>query len=154
LLPLRNAILTVGSVAPLNAGRPTTLQAIEAARAGAGLLAVFSQKNAANEDPTADDLHPVGCAARLISAIATPDRGMWIVVRGIRWIRLEAIESRAPYLLSRIAPFAVEDEANAETKRIEAALRERVRAFAAKLPDPDRILRRLTTMTALQLADA
>lgn len=155
LLPLRNAVLTVGAVAPLNVGRPGTMAAVETARDGGGnLLAVFWQKDAANEDPAEADLHPVGCAARLLSSIATPDRGLWIVVRAIRWIRLEAIERRAPYLVARVATFTVSEERSPEITRIEQELRERVRAFASTLPDPDRILRRLDSMTALQLADA
>jgi Lon protease-like protein len=155
LLPLRNAVLAVGAVAPLHLGRPSSVAAVEAARDSGKTLAVFSQKDAANEDPGEADFHPVGCAVRLLSSTPfTPDQGMWIVVRATRWIRLEAIERREPWPLCRIAAFTVEEEESAEVKRIEQTLRERVRTFAARLPDPERMLRRLESMTALQLADA
>jgi hypothetical protein len=64
LLPLRNAVLSVGSFAPLSIGRPTSLAAVATARKRGDMVAVFAQKDDTNEEPTDQDLHPVGCAAR------------------------------------------------------------------------------------------
>jgi Lon protease-like protein len=154
LVPLRNAMLTVGAVAPLNIGRPSSIAAIEAARDGGKILAVFSQKDDANEAPSEADLHPVGCAARLLSVVSSHDRGMWIVVRATQWIRIEAIEPRGACLMAHVARFAVQEAETHEVKRLEQVLREHVRSFAAKLPDPEHLLRMTERMNALQLADA
>src|SRR5262249_47393428 len=67
LLPLRNAVLPVGTVAPLNIGRATSIAAIQAAQKGDSVLVVFSQKDQANEAPSEAELHPVGCVVHLIS---------------------------------------------------------------------------------------
>lgn len=157
LLPLRGAVLAVGAVAPLNVGRAASLAAVEAARRGGGVLAVFSQKNEMHEAPSEADLHPVGCAARLVSVLSS-DRGTWIVVRATQWIRLEAIEQTEPCGMARVAPFNVEGEDSAEAKQLVGALRdrlrERVRAMIAAMPDPEQLHRMTERMSARELADA
>lgn len=153
LLPVRNALLAVGAVAPLNIGRATTIAAIEAAREGGGTVAVFAQKDDANESPTEGHLHRVGSAARLLAVIPTDDRGTWIVVRAAQWIELERIETRQPYLVARVRRFVVHGQETAQVKLLHETLRDRVRAFAAKLPNPEHLLQLTERMTALELAD-
>jgi Lon protease-like protein len=154
LIPVRNAILAVGALAPLNIGRPTSIAAIESARAKGSLVAIFAQKDATHESPDNADLHAVGCAAQIVTWIETPHSGRWIVVRATQWIRLDAIESRTPCLVARVSPFAIEDDDPVEVKRLEEKLREHVRHFAALLADPNQILRMTEKMTPLELADA
>jgi hypothetical protein len=42
LVPLRNALITAGAVAPLDIGRPESLAAVRKAEAADGLIAIFS----------------------------------------------------------------------------------------------------------------
>jgi Lon protease-like protein len=153
LLPIRNAVLAMGALAPFHIGRAASLAAIEAARTGDGLLAVFAQKEEAVEAPDAAALHPVGCAARLLEVVPQHG-GAWIAVRATAWIRLEALEQREPWLVARVARFTVEARESEQARELERALRERVQGFIEKLPAPG-YLRALTQrMTALELADA
>ena len=152
LLPLRNAVLAVGAVAPLNIGRKSSIAAVEAARTGSEMLAVFSQKDETNEAPIETELHPVGCQARLLGMVPSAS-GLWIVVRAVAWIELKAIEQTEPCVIARVARFAVHEQPSAEVNRLEQTLRERLRAFAAKLPAPEYVLKKTERMNALELAD-
>jgi Lon protease-like protein len=152
LLPLRNAVLAVGAVAPLSIGRKSSTAGVEAALGGGGLLGVFSQRDETNEAPIETELHPVGCLARLLGAVPH-GAGLWIVVRAVTWIKLEAIEHHEPYVLARVSHFTVQDQPSAVVKQLEQALRQRLRMFAAKLPAPEYILRQTDRMNALELAD-
>jgi len=154
VVPVRNALLTAGSVAPLGIGRPTSVAAVRAAERAGAVLALFTQKDEANEAPSADELHPVGCAARIVSTLDVPDRGFWIVVRATAWIALSAIERTEPFLLARVEPFAIATGAEDEVKALEAEVRKRVTAYAATLPDAEILLRMIERMDALALADA
>ena len=149
VIALRNALLTVGIRAPLNIGRPSSLAAI---RAGTP-LAIFAQTNEATEAPTEDDLHRVGVAVDVTDVIETDDRGTWIVIRTFASIRLEALTQTAPYLRARVTPFVVRGADSPEVKRLEAALREKVRAFAQRLPNPELLLRATESMDARELGD-
>lgn len=153
LVPLRSALLSVGAVAPLSIGRPPSIAAVEAARAGGGLIAVITQRDDENEAPGEADLHPVGSVARLLSVIQTEDRGLWIVVRATRWVRLEGIDWREPCLMARVAPFEVQEEDTGEVRELERALRERVRAAAEAMPGAARLLEMTERMSARELAD-
>jgi Lon protease-like protein len=153
LLPLRNALLAVGATAPLSIGRQASIAAVEAARSGSSVLAVFSQKDDTNETPLANDLHRVGCLARLVGVVPA-NGGLWIVVRALAWIELESIEQTEPFALARVSRFRVQDQAGADVKRLEQSLRSRLRAFAARLPAPEFVLRLTERMNALELADA
>jgi Lon protease-like protein len=153
LLPLRNALLTVRAISPLAVGRAPSLAALRVAREDSGLLAVFTQKDAAQTSPSETDLHPVGCVVR-IQATVPYDEGEWIVVQGLAWIRLESIEPAADCPMARIVPFVVREGSLEEVRTRETALRERLRAIVASLPDGQRLLALTERMTALELADA
>jgi Lon protease-like protein len=154
VVPLRNAVVTVGSIAPLGIGRPTSVAAVRAALRAGGLLALFAQREETIEAPTDAELHPVGSAARIVETFDVPDRGYWILVRAIAWITLAAIDKTTPYLAARVHPFEIETRATEEVTVLEARLRERVRAFVAALPESEALLGMTERMNALELADA
>ena len=153
LVPLRNALLAAGAVAPLSLARPASRAAADHALASDRLLGVFSQIDAANEAPGESDLHRVGALA-FVSATVPHEAGLWLVVRAIGWVRLVSIETSTPYLVARVEPFVVTEQGGPEVARLELALRERVRAFAATMPDPESVLAQTERMSALELADA
>jgi hypothetical protein len=141
VLPLRNTLLAVGAVAPLDIGRPSTLAAIACARALGDLMAAFSQRDASNEAPDESDMHPVGCLVEIISAIDVPGRPTKaVVVRAAQWIHLDALVEREPFLRARVSPFEVTEQ---DVARI-----------AKSLPGGDRLAAMTTRMNARELADA
>jgi len=154
IVPVRNAVITVGSIAPLGIGRPTSVAAVRAAEHAGGTLALFTQKDEANETPSQADLHPVGTAARVVTTLDVPDRGFWIVIRAIAWVELVAIEKTAPYVAARVKPFEIDAVATEEVTALEARLRKLVKAFVAALPDGAALLRMTERMSPLELADA
>jgi Lon protease-like protein len=154
VIPVRNAVLTVGSVAPLGIGRPTSVAAVRAAERAGGVLALFTQRDEANEMPTADDLHPIGCAARVVKTLDVPDRGHWLVVRATAWISLDRVESTQPYVAARVTPFEIATTPTDEVKALDARLRELVAAHVATLPNAEALRGMTARMSSLELADA
>ena len=66
VLPIRNAVLFPGAVAPFDVGREKSVALVEDVdNFPAPVIAIFAQKDPATDDPGADDLHQVGCAARV-----------------------------------------------------------------------------------------
>ena len=154
IIPVRNAVITVGSIAPLGIGRPTSVAAVRAAGHAGGTLALFTQKDEANEAPSHADLHPVGTAARVVTTLDVPDRGFWIVIRAIAWVELVAIENTAPYVAARVKSFEVTTDASDDVTGLELRLRELVTAHVRTLPDAETLLRMTERMGPLELADA
>ncbi|HEX3160666.1 MAG TPA: endopeptidase La [Gemmatimonadaceae bacterium] len=64
VLPLRGTVIFPGLTAPISAGRPATLRAIEAALKGDRLVFAVAQRDNA-EEPTPDILYSMGVIARI-----------------------------------------------------------------------------------------
>jgi Lon protease-like protein len=154
LIPLRNAMLAVGAVAPVMVGRATSIAAVETARRSGDLLAVFSQTAAEAEAPVETELYPVGCLVSLRAQIPDAEHGSWIVVRALAWIRLDAIVQKQPYVIASIEPFIVAEENSEAVMALEQKLRERVQVLVTAFPDAERLLELTKHMTPLELADA
>jgi Lon protease-like protein len=154
VLAVRNALLTQGAVAPFNIGRPASVAAIEAALASGGSIAVFSQKNETHEDPNEADLHSVGCVAHVSAFLRTEERGSWVILKALAWVRLDALVSSSPHLSARVSELAIREEDADEEARLRHELLARVRALSSGLPSAEQIVRMLDDMTALELADA
>ena len=72
VLPLREVVLFPGVTAPIGAGRPATLRAIEAALAGSDRL-VFAVSQRQNvESVTSDALYTIGTIARRTGSLTLP----------------------------------------------------------------------------------
>src|SRR5438093_5729938 len=64
VLPLRGTVIFPGLTAPISAGRPGTLRAIEAALKGERLVFAVAQRDN-NDEPTPDILYSMGVIARI-----------------------------------------------------------------------------------------
>lgn len=153
LVAVRNALLSPGTVVPLRLVRSTSRAAIQQALASDRLLAVFAQFDSTEGAPRERALHPVGTLVSVSSAIDGAS-ALWAVVRALTWIRLASVDDTGPCGFARLEPFVVHAEGGEELARLERAVRARVRAFAATLPDPEPVLAAAEAMSALELADA
>lgn len=81
LIPLRELVIFPYSVVPFFAGRPATIKAIERAMEGDKNIFLAFQKNK-NENPTPDDLYPVGTIAHILQILKLPDGSLRILVEG------------------------------------------------------------------------
>src|SRR5919107_551260 len=82
VLPLREVVLFPGVTAPIGAGRPATLRAIEAALAGDRLVFAVSQRQNV-ESVTSDALYTIGTIAR-IGQLQRGLSGMQLLLNGER----------------------------------------------------------------------
>ncbi|HEX2879334.1 MAG TPA: LON peptidase substrate-binding domain-containing protein, partial [Polyangiaceae bacterium] len=70
VLPIRNAVLFPGAVAPFDVGREKSVALVEEVHnQQSPVIAIFAQRDPATDDPDGTDLYPVGCAARVLKAL-------------------------------------------------------------------------------------
>ncbi len=82
VLALRNFVLFPGVTAPIQAGRPRTLKAIEAALKSGDSPQVFAvSQRRPDEDASSEDLHTIGTVARIIQ-IQRGLNGMQLLLQG------------------------------------------------------------------------
>ena len=89
VLPLKNTVVYPQIVIPLAVGRPKSLAAVNAGIDSGRRIITVAQKQASIEDPSRDDLFPVGTIAT-INRVEKREKGAQVIVQGVERIRLGA----------------------------------------------------------------
>ena len=103
VLAVRDLVVFPGVTVPLSVGRAKSLAALERAGSG-GFLIVATQREAGIEDPGVDDLHPMGCVARVMRVIDARQESKQAIVVGVTRTRLGPALAESPALLMRLDP--------------------------------------------------
>ncbi|MEQ9321289.1 MAG: LON peptidase substrate-binding domain-containing protein, partial [Polyangiaceae bacterium] len=103
ILPIRNAVLFPGAVAPFDVGREKSVALVEDVdNLDAPVIAIFAQRDPSTDDPDQEDLYPVGCAARVLKALKHSSGNYSLILQGLTRIRLDRVQQTSPYLLAKI----------------------------------------------------
>ncbi|WP_374548404.1 endopeptidase La [Flavobacterium sp.] len=102
ILPLRNTVLFPGVVIPISAGRDKSIKLINEANAGNKIIGVVAQKNEADEDPTKNDIYPVGTVAKILRVLKMPDGNITVILQGKKRFAIDAVTSEKPYLKAMV----------------------------------------------------
>jgi ATP-dependent Lon protease len=105
LLPIRDLVIFPFMIVPLIVTRDISANAIEEALASGSERLVFlvTQKTAEDEDPRAEDLHPVGCIGMIMRMAKMNDGRVKVLVQGL-------VKARVKRFLRSHPSFAVEPE--------------------------------------------
>jgi ATP-dependent Lon protease len=118
VLPIRNAVLFPGAVAPFDVGREKSVALVEDVdNLSSPVIAIFAQRDPSTDDPGAEDLHNVGCAARVLKALKHSSGNYSLILQGLVRIRLDSVTQSGPYLKAKIKRL---DEAGLEDDEAEA----------------------------------
>jgi ATP-dependent Lon protease len=102
VLPLRDTVLFPNSFMPLAVARESSVRLIDDAIGGGKLIAVFTQRDAATEEPGQDDLFAIGTATHIHKMFKLPDGSLRLIVQGLARLRLEQVTSVKPYLRATV----------------------------------------------------
>jgi ATP-dependent Lon protease len=82
VLPLRDVVVYPHMVIPLFVGREKSIKALEAAMESGKRILLVAQKNAADDDPGADDVYRIGSVANILQLLKLPDGTIKVLVEG------------------------------------------------------------------------
>jgi len=123
LLPLRDLVVYPHMVVPLFVGREKSIQAIEHAIARDKLIFLCTQKDAAQDDPTASDLYPVGTIASVLQVLKLPDGTVKVLVEGLDRARINRLFMRGICYRASLQPLlSIEVPEDDETAQAEQAV--------------------------------
>jgi ATP-dependent Lon protease len=123
VLPLKNATLFPYLIAPLGAGRPASVAALDAALASEEKeILVVGQRDAAVEDPTREDLFEVGTKG-VIRTLARALGGVQTLIQGTERVRLSKTVQDRPYLRVEFEAYPVERSVGEEVEALEREVR-------------------------------
>ena len=101
ILGLSDIVIFPGMVAPLLVETPQSIKLIDDVVAGDRLLGVALQRKPEAENPTPEEMHEVGCAARLLKMLKFPDNTVRVLVEGLWRIRIKEYVNHDPYLSAK-----------------------------------------------------
>src|SRR5580765_7713225 len=98
ILGLSDIVIFPGMVAPLLVETTQSTKLIDDVVGGDRLLGVILQRNAEAENPLSQEMHEVGCAARVLKMLKFPDNTVRVLVEGLWRIHIKDYASETPYL--------------------------------------------------------
>jgi ATP-dependent Lon protease len=136
VLPIRNAVLFPGAVAPFDVGREKSVALVEDVDNLPGpVIAIFAQRDPATDDPGYDDLYPVGCAARVLKALKHSSGNYSLILQGLVRIRLESVTQSAPYLKAKIRKLEEPGAEDVEAEALAMSLRDIAKQVIQLMPE-------------------
>jgi len=116
VLPLRDTVLFPNSFMPLAVARESSVRLVEDASAGNRVIGVFTQREAALDDPMQDDLFPVGTVTHIHKLFKLPDGSLRLIVQGLSRVHLDRLVQTRPFLRAAVtvAPDVLRDEDHLE----------------------------------------
>ena len=106
VLPLRNMVLFPGVLLPVTVGRPKSKKLVATAFKNEQLLAVCCQKAQDVQEPSGDDLYPIGTAGRVMRTLDMPDGNLMVILEGVERIHIQEIVGVRPYMKARVQTLA------------------------------------------------
>lgn len=113
VLPLRNMVIYPGVLLPVSVARSKSLKLVRHAHENDGLIAVCTQIDKKNEDPSIDQLFQMGTVAKVVRILEMPDNSTTVILEGKRRIRLGEQVTSKPYIKAKV--YLVEEVAPEET---------------------------------------
>ena len=103
VLPLRDTVLFPNSFMPLAVAREASVRLIDEATTAGRMIGVFTQREATIEEPTQDDLYPIGTATHIHKMFKLPDGSLRLIVQGLARVRLDRMVQMRPYLRAAVS---------------------------------------------------
>ncbi len=122
LLPLRDVVVFPHMVIPLFVGRPKSIKALETAMESGKSIMLVAQKNAAKDEPVAEDIYPIGCVANILQMLKLPDGTMKVLVEGSQRAHIHSIEDEQTHFTCELTPVAPEPNAGSELEALRRAI--------------------------------
>ncbi|QQR89730.1 MAG: endopeptidase La [Myxococcales bacterium] len=136
VLPIRNAVLFPGAVAPFDVGREKSVALVEdLENQSQTLIGIFSQRDPATDDPGQDDLYTVGVVARVLKALKHSSGNYSLILQGVGRIRLEQVTSSSPYLKARVSKIAEIKQEDVEAEALSMSLRDIAKQVIQLMPE-------------------
>src|SRR5882724_11592349 len=120
VLPLRDIVVFPHMIVPLFVGREKSVRALEEVMSEEKQILLLTQKNAAEDDPTAEGLHTIGTLATVLQLLKLPDQTVRVLVEGKSRARVTGFNPRSDFFQATVEKIP---EGTAAAQESEALMR-------------------------------
>ncbi len=122
VLPMPDMVVFPYMIIPLFVNRERSAKAVDQALAENRMILLVSQKNAAVDDPKAEDLHDFGTVSVIMRMLKLPDGRVRILVQGFSRAKVELYDESKPYITAKVQP-KTEPQVIPDSIELEAVIR-------------------------------
>lgn len=123
--PVRGSVIYPSMVMPIDAGRPISIRAIDAALAQERVILIVSQRDKEVEEPGADDLYEVGTACNVLRMRKNADGSVQMLVQAFARVRVGQYHKVDGYLQASVARLPEVEGKATEVKALFREVKER-----------------------------
>jgi len=109
LLPLRDVVVYPHMVLPLFVGREKSIEALEDAMASDKQVLLVAQRNAADDNPAADDIYQVGTVSNILQLLKLPDGTIKVLVEGSYRAVVDNVNDEGKFAIAGVREIESED---------------------------------------------
>ncbi len=109
-------------VIPLFVGRPKSIKALDMAMDAGKHILLVAQKQAAKDDPGAEDLYEIGSIATVLQMLKLPDGTVKVLVEGTQRAKIASVVDRGEYLVAEAVPLVGDPGSANEVEAMRRAL--------------------------------
>jgi ATP-dependent Lon protease len=132
LVALRETVIFPEMIVPLQVGREKSVNALNAAVAEGGPIALVTQRHAEQEDiESTSELYEVGTLAKIAQVVQLPDGTVRAIVQGQSRLRLLGFSASEPYLRARIEELPDESGASLEVQALMRTVQAQIEQYVA-----------------------
>jgi ATP-dependent Lon protease len=117
VLPLRDIVVFPHMIVPLFVGREKSVRALESVMKDDKQILLVAQKNAAQDDPAADDIYRVGTISTILQLLKLPDGTVKVLVEGGKRASIVGFAETESHFEAFVEPLA---EREGDVKELEA----------------------------------
>src|SRR3990167_4352915 len=126
VLPLRDIVVFPHMIVPLFVGREKSVRALENVMQDDKQILLVAQKNAADDNPSSDEIYEVGTVGTVLQLLKLPDNTVKVLVEGVRRARVKKFTPNGEFFEAEIE--AVEESGD-DGEQLEGLARSVVSQF-------------------------
>ncbi|OZB17299.1 MAG: endopeptidase La [Hyphomonas sp. 34-62-18] len=167
VLPLRDIVVFPDMVAPLFVGRDKSVRALEMIDESDNEIMLVAQKDAAIDNPVADDLHATGTLATILQLLKLPDGTVKVLVEGRTRAKLVELHDRVEYFEAEVEAIPEAEPASGDVQALMRAVQEQFESYVklnrkippeavttiSQLTDPGRLADQVASNLSVKLSD-
>ncbi|MBY9068295.1 endopeptidase La [Hyphomonas sp. WL0036] len=167
VLPLRDIVVFPDMVAPLFVGRDKSVRALEMIEESDNEIMLVAQKDAAIDNPVAEDMHATGTLATILQLLKLPDGTVKVLVEGRARARLVQLHDRVEYFEAEVETIPEADVAGSDIQALMRAVQEQFESYVklnrkippeavttiSQLTEPGRLADQVASNLSVKLSD-
>jgi ATP-dependent Lon protease len=131
MLPLRDVVVYPNMVLPLFVGRAKSIAALEAAMDDNKYVFLVAQQDASKDNPTVEDLYPIGTTAKVMQLLRLPDGTVKVLVEGASRARVDELVDLENYVEAKVTEVVSSDTDESSYLAIRSALLKQLDEYVA-----------------------